>query len=235
MKTVALTHIGFVREKNEDRYLIKELTDGSLLLAVADGMGGEVAGDYAAELIIKKIGHRQPHPLKNDWQLSQLVKEADRSVYNEVKNNSALAGMGSTVTCALLRNDLLIWAHVGDSRLFVQRNQELIQLTKDQNMAQFLLDEGEITAEEARHHPFQNQLDQCVGCGECNPDRGHLEIESEKLVMLTTDGLHSEVPAETISSLLAIPTDIETKAESLIKAALDAGGKDNITVLIAEL
>ena len=167
--------------------------------------------------------------------LSQLVKDADRAIRDEVKKNPALEGMGSTVTCALLGDGILHWVHVGDSRLFNKSDQELIQITKDQNMAQFLIEEGELTTNEACHHPAHNQLDQCVGCGDCKPVTGCLDIKVGDLILLTTDGLHGEVSLETISSILDHGTDIETKAKSLVKAALDSGGKDNITVVIAEI
>ena len=102
-------------------------------------------------------------------------------------------------------------------------------------MAQFLLEEGDITTEEARLHPSQNQLDQCVGCGDCMPETGRMGIQSGDLLILTTDGLHGEITTDTISSVMTSPTDIETKAKSLIRAALDAGGKDNMTIVIAEI
>jgi protein phosphatase len=102
-------------------------------------------------------------------------------------------------------------------------------------MAQFLLDEGEITEEEARQHPSQNQLDQCIGCGSCKPEVGHIEMEAGNLLILTTDGLHAEIASETFSSILLSRTNIEIKAKSLIKAGLDAGGTDNMTIVVAML
>jgi len=143
--------------------------------------------------------------------------------------------MGSTVTCTLIGDGILHWTHVGDSRLFIKSDQELIQITKDQNMAQFLIDEGRLSIQEAGRHPSQNQLDQCVGCGGCEPASGCLDINVGDLVLLTTDGLHGEISPETISDILARSTDIEMKAKSLVKEALNSGGKDNITVVIAEI
>lgn len=235
MKTFAFTHTGHIREKNEDRYLIKTLANGSVLLAVADGMGGESAGDYAAEIIINEMGGLQQVHIENERQLSQFVKAADRVVHDKIKNNHTLEGMGTTFTCALVSDGIFYWAHVGDTRLYVLREKELIQVTTDQNMAQFLLDEGDITIEEARIHPSQNQLDQCVGCGHCKPEMGLQEIKAGNLIMLTTDGLHGEITPEIISSALTSSADIKAKARFLIKAALDAGGKDNMTIVIAEI
>ncbi len=235
MKAFALTHIGLVRKRNEDRYLIKEMADGSVLLAVADGMGGEVAGDFAAEIVKNKLSSIQPNSKNKEQQLALLVEEADRAIMDEVKKDPVLEGMGTTVTGVSVCDGLAHWVHVGDSRLYVVRDHELIQVTKDQNMAQFLQEEGEISAEEARTHPSQNLLDQCVGCGSCEPETGWLDIKAGDLLILTTDGLHGEVTTETMASLLTFQTNIETKAKSLIQAALDAGGKDNITIIVAEI
>jgi len=235
LKAFAITHKGFVRTENEDRYLVKEIREDFIVLAVADGMGGEVAGDYAAEMVINKLCGLKRNSLEIERQLIQLVKEVDLAIIDEVKKNPALEGMGSTVTCMLIGDGILHWVHVGDSRLYIKSNQELLQVTKDQNMAQFLVEEGRLSIHEAGHHPSQNQLDQCVGCGDCEPVTGCLDINIGDLVLLTTDGLHGEVSPETISNILARSTDIETKAKSLVKAALDSGGKDNITIVIAEI
>lgn len=235
MKTFALTHTGLIRNKNEDRYLIKEIADGSALLAVADGMGGEVAGDYAAEIIRNKLDSIQPSSKNNGQRLLSLVEEADRVILDKVEKDSSLEGMGTTITGVLLQNGIGSWVHVGDGRLYILRDQKLIQISTDQNMAQFLLEEHEITEEEAQTHPSRNQLDQCVGCGNCIPDTGRLEIKAGDLLILTTDGLHGEMSSETIAFLLTSKDNIEAKAKSLIQAALGAGGKDNMTVVVAEV
>jgi len=236
VETFSLTHTGLKRDRNEDRYLVKELSDGSILLAVADGMGGEAAGDYAAEIMINCL-------TKIQWKagggteltLSEQVREADRALCDEAEVNPDLQGMGTTVTVTHLKNGTARWVHVGDSRLYLMRNQKLTQITKDQNVAQFLVDEGEITEEEARTHPLRNLLDQCVGCGDCKTETGHFKINSGDLMLLSSDGLHGAVSAETITSLLSGDTDTEAKVRSLIQAALEAGGKDNITVVAAQI
>ena len=235
IKTFASTHIGLVRERNEDRYLIKKTDADAFLLVVADGMGGEIAGDFAAEILMETMKRFEPNLYDHEQYLSQLVKEADRAIRNEVKKDPELEGMGTTVTGMLLNKHMASWVHVGDSRLYLLRRGELVQITTDQNWAQFLVEEGEITAEEARHHVLSNVLDQCVGSGECAPETGHIDVQHADLLMLSTDGLHGELPEETISNILTFQTDIETRVKSLIQSALDTGGKDNITVLAAEI
>lgn len=232
----ARTHIGLVRKSNEDRYLIKDLEDNSVLLAVADGLGGEVAGDYAAEILTGKLASID-HISRNKEQaeLDQLVREIDRAIDNEGRKDPTLEGMGSTLICVLLRDGIAHWLHVGDSRLYILRNRKLTQVTEDQTLARFLLKEGEITEEQVPTHYSRHVMDQCVGCGYAEPETGNLQIRDKDLLVLSTDGLHKQITGDTLHSLLNAERGLEAKAKSLVKAALDAGGKDNITVLMAEM
>jgi len=236
MSIFALTHIGLVRKSNEDRYLIKKLTDGSVLLAVADGLGGEVAGDYAAEIIMGRLAgiHHVTMDIEQQ-ELELLAKDIDLSINSEAEKDPDLEVMGSTLICILLRDGFAHWVHVGDSRLYVLRDRQLIQMTEDQTFARFLLEEGEITPEQVPTHYSRHIMDQCVGCGICEPETGRLEVQDKDLLLLTTDGLHKKIPPETLLALLNAKTSIKTKAQSLVQVALDTGGKDNITIVIAEL
>jgi len=235
IKTCALTHNGLARENNEDRYLINKMDDGYVLLAVADGMGGEVAGEQAAEMTMKKLACMQPGTMDMEGHLAFLTKDADAAIRTEVEKNALLEGMGTTVTSVLLGHGIAHWVHVGDSRLYILRDRKLTQVTKDQSMVQFLLDEGEITEEEAGSHHSRKFLDQCVGCGDCIPETGHFEIESKDIIVLTTDGLNGKVTNKVIRALLTSKMTIQTKADSLIRTALNANGKDDITLVIAEI
>jgi len=230
-----ITHIGLVRKSNEDRYLIKKLKDKSVLIAVADGLGGEVAGDYAAEILRGKLAGLN-HISRNNEQpeLDQLARAIDRTIYTEGRENHALEGMGSTLVGVLLRDRMAHWVHVGDSRLYLLRNGTLTQVTEDQTLARFLLEEGEITAEQLPTHYSRHVMDQCVGCGYAEPETGRLEFLAGDLLVLSTDGLHGEIPENTLNSILNTNTNLEIKARALVKAALDAGGKDNITVVMAQ-
>ncbi|UCH23746.1 MAG: serine/threonine-protein phosphatase [Deltaproteobacteria bacterium] len=234
MKTFGLSDIGCVRKKNEDRHIIKKMPGGSVLIAVADGLGGEVAGDRAAEIAIETLTGLRPGSNDIEKSLDYLVKEADLTILKEVEKDTSLAGMSTTVTGTLIDNGNAYWVHVGDSRLYKLRDQKFIQITKDHNLAQFLIEEGEITKEQARKHPTRHYLYQCVGCGGCCPDTGHMTVKNGDLLVHTTDGLN-EVPADTMTSILNSTDDIEAKVNSLIQAAPDEGGKDNITVVIAEI
>lgn len=234
IRVLALTNIGLIRKTNEDRYLIKKLNDDSLLLAVADGLGGEVAGDYAAEILRGRLaGIKHISEGLEQQELELLVKDIDMAIYSQAEKNLELEGMGSTLVCVLVRNKFAYWVHVGDSRLYILRNRHLMQITEDQTLARFLLEEGEITAEQFPTHYSRHIMDQCVGCGICEPETGRLEIKEKDLLIFSTDGLHKSISNEEMISLLNADTNIEAKARSLIQAALDSGGNDNITILIA--
>ena len=230
-----ITHTGLVRKSNEDRYLIKELKDKSVLIAVADGLGGEVAGDYAAEILRGKLAGLN-HISRNNEQaeLDQLARAIDHDIYNEGQENNALEGMGTTLVGVLLRDRIAYWVHVGDSRLYLLRNGILTQVTEDQTLARFLLEEGEITAEQLPTHYSRHVMDQCEGCGFADPETGRLKFRAGDLLVLSTDGLHREIADDALYSILNTDTNLETKAKRLVKAALDAGGKDNITVVMAQ-
>jgi serine/threonine protein phosphatase PrpC len=234
-KFFGITHIGLVRKSNEDRYLIKKLKDESVLIAVADGLGGEVAGDYAAEIVTEKLARLDSISRNNvQLELDQLARVIDRTIYTRGQENIALEGMGSTLVGILLRDRIAYWVQVGDSRLYLFRNGTLTQITEDQTLARFLLEEGEITAEQLPTHYSRHVMDQCVGCGYVEPETGRLEFLAGDVLVLSTDGLHRDITDDTIDTTLNMDSNLEIKAKALVKAALDAGGKDNITVVLAQ-
>jgi serine/threonine protein phosphatase PrpC len=235
MKTFALTQKGKARIKNEDRYLIKEMDDGSLLLAVADGMGGHTAGDVAADIIIDKMASIKQPWSNEHHQLVPPVLEADCAILKQAKEGPEFEGMGTTITGAMLTKRLVFWVHVGDSRLFHLQDQRLIQITRDQNMAQFLVDEGDISTNEAWTHPMRKLLEQCVGHGGCEPDTGRFDVAKGDLLILTTDGLHGQLTNERMRGLLKRGLNIEAKAKLLVQASIEAGAKDDMTIVLAEI
>jgi serine/threonine protein phosphatase PrpC len=176
------------------------------------------------------------HIVRNNEQpeLDQLARAIDRTIYTVGQENHGLEGMGSTLVGVLLRDRMAHWVHVGDSRLYMLREGTLTQVTEDQTLARFLLEEGEITAEQLPTHYSRHVMDQCVGCGYAEPETGRLEFLAGDLLVLSTDGLHGEIPENTLHSILNTDTNLEIKARALVKSALDTGGKDNITVVMAQ-
>jgi len=153
-----------------------------------------------------------------------------------VEKEPDLEGMGTTMTAACVRNETVCWAHVGDSRLYLFRGDQLRQITEDDTMAGFLFSEGELTKEEARIHPGNQLVFQCIGgSGEFEADTGSFKVQEGDLLLFSTDGLHDEVPEEEIVSTLRSDKDLEEKMDALLSAALAAGGKDNIAVVVVEV
>ena len=234
MKIAALTHRGLVREVNEDRHYVECIGEQALLMAVVDGMGGGPAGSAAAEIMREALTEYPADAPNPEQALSDLVVTASEAILEFARNDPALEGMGTTLTATYLSNGTACWAHVGDTRFYVFRQGHLIQVTTDQTMAQLLVEEGRITADEARTHPYGHLLDQCVGCPMCEPVTGSIVIQAGDLLLHTTDGLHDALSEDQITNLLGSPqASVQSIAESLIQAALDSGGEDNMTIVMA--
>ncbi len=228
------THLGLIRKTNEDRYMIRQMEDKSILMAVADGLGGGVSSDFAAEIAkARLVGITHLTTGRERQELNQMARDLDIIISNKAQKHPELEAMATTLVCAILKNDHIHWVNVGDSRLYVLRDGKLAQVTEDQTLARFLVEEGELTPEQAKEHYSRDVLDQCVGYGECEPETATFEIRKNDLLILLTDGLYKMVSKKTFLSILNATTSIEEKTEALIRAALDSGGKDNITIVMA--
>lgn len=166
--------------------------------------------------------------------LVSLFKKASDDIFEKVRENAQFSGMGTTLTAAFLRDGLVYWAHVGDSRIYLYQEGELKRITWDHTLPDTLLKEGDITEEEARNHPAQHLLLQCVGCGRFKASTGIFRLKAGNLLLLTSDGLHHEVSEEEIFRVLQGREGLEKKLVALTQEALKLGGRDNITVVGAQ-
>ena len=233
---IGLTHIGHTSESNEDRFIIKDLQDNGTIVAVADGLGGNVSGDYAADCIINQL--ESVNQIEAGTELKTLLKIVnmlDCNLDSQKENCPTLAGTGSTLVCVLLRGNKIYWIHVGDSRLYLFRDGQIAQITEDQTLARFLVEEGELTIKDAATHYSVNVMDQFVGCGYVIPETGSFSAHSGDLVVLTTDGLHKPLTSKVLETILSSKQSISQKAEQLIDAALKKGGHDNMTIVLAKM
>lgn len=235
MKIKAFTNIGTVRTINEDRYLSEKLLDGSHLLAVCDGMGGEAAGDVAADMAIKTLKNFVQDPPTDELTLAETLKNIHESIKAEAKENRARRGMGSTATVALIREKTVYWAHAGDSRLYLFREGALRCITDDHNVPGILLKKGEITPEEARNHPMGGMLLNHLGGRTLKPDTGKFECHPEDILLLSSDGLHGDVMEDIMVGILSTEKALDEKLNQLVEAALETGGRDNITIIGAQI
>ena len=235
MEKYAISHQGLVRSNNEDRFLVMELDDGALLLAVADGMGGRAGGEVAAQLTVDSLSAFVMQPGDAARQLGRQVLAANEKVSLKGRSDKNLKDMGCTVTVALLQQDQMFWAQVGDSRLYIFRNNELRQLTTDHNMAQLLVELGEISAADAAKSPFRHILNQCVGQPDCRPDIGREKLEPGDIIMLCSDGLHGSTSDAVVTLYLERKGSLARKADTLVQKVLRSGGRDNVTIILAAI
>ncbi|MBI4766672.1 MAG: serine/threonine-protein phosphatase [Deltaproteobacteria bacterium] len=231
MEPFAISHPGLKREENQDRLVVREFDKQTLLMAVADGMGGEAGGGLAAQIAIEAVQDFTPDLLAMEASFKKIYQAADRRVQEEIEKNLELEGMGTTLTAAYIENGITYWAHVGDSRLYLWRAGRLTQMTEDHTFVNSLVKDGTITQGEADVHPMQNILLHCIGCDPLEISSGRFKIFRGDLVLLSTDGLHHGVPEREIVSILRKEIGIRKKFEELIRAALKAGGQDNITIV----
>ena len=227
-KVFQATHVGKVRHNNEDSLIVIEPET----FVVADGMGGASAGEVASRMLVETVKNfltNSPAPW-DETILAQAVTRANDDIWNLSRQNEDYRGMGTTATILYLDGDRACFAHVGDSRLYLLRNEILEQVTEDHSYVETLVRRGEITHEEARVHPMKNVLTQAVGAMlEVQIDTANFSAQLDDVFLLCTDGLTNMVDDETIARILQ---NSPNPAEDLINAALDNGGKDNVSVIV---
>jgi serine/threonine protein phosphatase PrpC len=240
-----LTDVGRKRDHNEDSYLVDERLG---LFVVADGMGGHAGGGTASRLAVQAIEAKLRQARDEDPDLfvaayaldgsrlrdalADAVKEACRSIYREAQSDPALAGMGTTVTAAVVSGRAAFFAHVGDSRCYLVRKGHIHQITEDHSLVNEQLKAGAITADEARHSRFKNIITRSVGFEEdVQVDVMALEIEPGDRLVICSDGLSNLAQDhEILETVLRAPLD-EAPGE-LVDLANARGGDDNVTVVI---
>lgn len=233
MQVCQITQCGRKREHNEDRCLFKQLDGDGILVAVADGMGGHLAGEVAAEIAISTFFEYNPLAQPIDAHLAELVQIANERILDQASRDPSHQDMGTTITAALICDGVVHWIHVGDSRLYLFREGELVQVTEDHTLLAILVRAGELSEEEARLHPLRNALLNSLGRNEFEADTGYFTILEDDILILSTDGLFDSVPEEKIASILRCCESPEKRLESLVLAAVRCGGKDDITIILA--
>jgi len=239
------TDRGRRRELNEDAFLIVDMDDdrkgdrlhlevgeAGVLLAVSDGLGGAPHGEVASATTVHALyDELKTVGVRGDERklLSRVVSLANNDVVAAAQRPSR-AGMGATLTAALVRRGIAFLAHVGDSRGYLLRDENLRRITHDQSFVQMLVDQGHLTQAQAEHHPQKNVVLQVMG--QETPVRaevGSLAVRSGDRLLLCSDGLFNAIEDDEIAALLAG----ENAVRELIDAANAAGGPDNVTVVVA--
>ena len=237
MKTFSMTDTGQVRQLNQDYLFTSEVPVGNLdnLFIVADGMGGHNAGDYASKFTVDHVVEliresKETEPVKI---IADAVQEVNKRLLLKAEAPE-LAGMGTTLVICTIRDGEACIANVGDSRLYII-DDEIRQITHDHSLVEEMVRMGELEPESARIHPNKNIITRAIGAGEeVKIDFFQTELSANSIILMCSDGLTNMVDDDDIKFIVDRQRDVIEITESLIKAANDNGGKDNIAIIIIE-
>jgi PPM family protein phosphatase len=225
------TDVGRQRSANEDSLVVNPP-----LFAVADGMGGAKAGEVASAVAVEAVEGATESGESAETELANIVRQANRRIYDLAVADESRRGMGTTLTLAKVHGDEVSLAHVGDSRAYLLRGGELEQLTRDHSLVAELERSGQITPEAAEHHPQRSIITRALGP---EPD---VEVDTYTLAgrdgdafLICSDGLTSMISDDEVASILRSAGSLDEAADELVRAANQSGGKDNITVILFRL
>lgn len=245
LQAAAISDVGRVRSGNEDAFVVDAIDKPGgrlVLLAVCDGMGGHAAGEVASRAATEVLSshlRRSPFSARPEEAASELiaaVRVADRLLFEAGARDRALKGMGTTLTAAAIVGDQVLIAEVGDSRAYLLREGELVQLTRDQTLVEQMIEAGQLRREDVAEFPYGNVILQAVGTtGDVQVDLTVLGACRGDLLLLCSDGLHGAVGDHALAEILAGPGTPSDKCRALIERANEAGGDDNITCVVAVL
>jgi len=242
LEVACFTDVGLVRATNED-YLHTLPEQG--IVALADGMGGHLAGEVAAEVAVEvaveELRHAQRFMNMDAVQalmaIGQAVERANASIYTLAKKKPELQGMGTTLVLGLFQNGRIFYAHVGDSRLYLFRNGRLVQLTRDHSLIQEVIDHGIYPnrGEAKEAGVGENVLTRSLGFDlDLNVDVNEVPVRPGDLFLFCSDGLSTPLKKEQIEHLLGTGhLSLEARVEALVRGALEAGSRDNVSAILA--
>ena len=236
MKAFAMTDVGRARDINQDYLFTSENPVGTLpnLFVVADGMGGHKAGDVAARFAVETLVRcieSQKEELNPLRVLQSAIETANEQLYDKAQNDEALTGMGTTMVAAVIKEDTLFVANVGDSRLYVL-GEEIIQITRDHSLVEEMVRRGEIKREEARNHPNKNIITRAMGTSRKIVADCFEESLGGRKILMCSDGLTNMLMDEDIKIIMDQSGNLEEVGKQLVAAANENGGADNITVVL---
>ena len=236
----------------EDSAVPDHYEENAYAMAVADGMGGLDSGEVASRTALVTVVNlmfssvkwalKLDHPKKRDQEIREAIiravdylSKADLALSRKAKEEGSHRGMGTTLTAAYSFGDDLFILHVGDSRAYVFRKGKIAQLTHDHTVAQSLADAGIIPQDQVKTHHFKHSLTRAIGLheGEVDAEVHHLKLLDEDVILICSDGLSDMVKPDEIAAVLNASSNSQEKSKTLFDLAMEAGGKDNITVLIA--
>ena len=237
MEISILTDVGQRRTNNQDYANQYKNKAGKSMIFLADGMGGHRAGNIASEMAVTDLGAAwvateiSTINEVREWFAENLEKENQQ--IHRIGQDEEHKGMGTTLEAVAVIDDQVLFAHVGDSRIGLVRNGEYHQMTSDHSLVNALLKAGQITEEEAAHHPQRNIITQSIGQkDELQPDFGMVTVEAGDFIVINSDGLTNMISGDEIRDIVVSDLSVEEKAKTLVRFANNAGGLDNITVVL---
>lgn len=240
MRIVGKTDIGLVRDSNQDSFMVKNLDNGVSFAVLCDGMGGHAGGKVAGQLAcfaaadyIEEYCSDFGVPENINALLHEAVAKANGVVFSQSLKSDEYKGMGSTIVVFFVLGNRARVCHVGDSRLYLFRDGELSQITKDHSVVQELLDRGEIDECDVSEHPLKNVITKAVGVPErVEGDIVAFDMQPDDAVLLCSDGLSSYVDKKSVAETIALYGVTEECCNQLVLLANEAGGNDNVTVVL---
>lgn len=237
MQIVERTHIGKVRQSNQDFVQCFISQSGQTLCLVCDGMGGHSAGDVASKMAVVHFGHTWENAEIQEgnlasWISTQIKKENQR-ILEKSEKYKGLESMGTTMVGAVETETGWLIFNIGDSRAYLFSKEKLQQITSDHSFVNELVRRGELTREEAAHHPKKNIVTRSLGVDEVSEaDFFEIEYNETNILLLCSDGLTNMLEDQRIEEILSQLSSLERKADILLEEALTAGGKDNISIVL---
>ena len=226
----ARSDVGLVRAHNEDSFLVK-----APLFAVCDGMGGHAAGEVASGIAVATIADLAPEHA-DEILLGAAVEAANAAVLEASQSGVGKPGMGCTASCVLIEKNRMSIAHVGDSRVYLLHGSTLVRITHDHSFVEELVDAGELTADDARIHPDRSIITRALGTDpDMYADHFTLDVSAGDRIIVCSDGLSSMISDKEIEDLSVSSVTPQAAADTLVSAALTAGGHDNVTVVVVDV
>ena len=232
------THVGKVRDHNEDAFFVSD-EDGGFFI-IADGMGGLAAGEIASKITKETISKALNKNAESSQPFERVLRDAFEAANAKVREalveNPSARGMGSTCVVLAFKNSDFYIAYVGDSRIYLFRNHHLKQITRDHSYVEELFLRGLISAEEKIDHPYKSSITRYIGhADKIDVDITSGPLSNDDIFLLCSDGLSGEVPDSLIEEVLKSTPDIKDGVEKLITLALENGGNDNISAIAVKV
>lgn len=233
--------VGLKRTVNEDRAAFFERPDCFKLAILADGMGGHNAGDVASEMTINKMEALflnadeqvfENKATQQQW-LRDAVSQINYEIYRYSLSQEGCQGMGTTLIAVLLNEQHAIISHVGDSRVYQFTQDEVKLITRDHSYVNILLDNGEISEEEAENHPKKNFILKAIGTEiSIEPDFYEVPMDQASYLLICSDGLSNKLSTNEMAAIITLPMALREKGKKLVQLANDCGGEDNISLIL---